>query len=279
MEQPPSTDNAKERESISGSERPLRLRFPPLGSARLPRATLLENPKQVPAQNHTGSAEGRKLSPSFKQLRVRSFSGKRAPAPPGRGPRRRQFLSREGRRPRRGVSPPGREVQGPLPSLRPPSPPTPALSSPAQDALEARSGPKEEGEERPKMGWEETARTLVPFALAAHLVLHLFPPPCQSAPRGAPRPPRSPAGLNCPEGLAMRRESPRSCGHSPARGSPPVPCGGTPVTPSRSSRSGRAATRRVTRGCPALTHSGDDLRSRPPQPNRAFGRQPAASQS
>ena len=38
------------------------------------------------------------------------------------------------------------------------------------------------------------------------------------------------------------------------------------------------ATDRVTNGCPPLTHLGDDLRRRPPQPNRALDRRPAASQ-
>lgn len=99
-----------------------------------------------------------------------------------------------------------------------------------------------------------------------------------ACPRPAPPAPRSASGRNCPEGLPLRRGSPRGSGHSPARGSPPVLCGGTAATPPQSSRSGRAATNRVTRGCPPLTHSGDDLRRRPPQPNRAFGRQPAASQ-
>lgn len=281
VEQPPSTDNAKGRESISGSKRPLRLRFPPLGRGLpdcLKRGCWKTRSKSQFRTTQRLLKEGNQVS--FKQLRVRSFSGKRAPAPPGRGPRRRRFLSGEGRRPRRGVSPPGREVQGPLPSLRPP--PWPPSSPLWLWTAQGRApDPMRRAKSAPKMGWEENAPTLVPPTLAARHVLHLFPPPCLSAsrvPRPPPPAPRSAAGQNCLEGLPLRRGSPRGSGHSPARGSPPVLCGGTAATPPQSSRSGRAATSRVTRGCPPPTHSGDDLRRRPPQPNRAFGRQPAASQ-
>lgn len=84
-------------------------------------------------------------------------------------------------------------------------------------------------------------------------------------------------GSELPGGAAVAKGSPRGSGHSPARGSPPVLCGGTAATPPQSSRSGRAACPGHP-GMPPLTHSGDDLERRPPQPNRAFGRQPAASQ-
>lgn len=101
VEQPPSTDNAKGRESISGSKRPLRLRFPPLGRGLpdcLERGCWKTRSKSQFRTTQGLLKEGNQVS--FKQLRVRSFSGKRAPAPPGRGPRRRRFLSGEGRRPR-----------------------------------------------------------------------------------------------------------------------------------------------------------------------------------
>lgn len=188
VEQPRSTDNAKGRESISGSKRPLRLRFPPLGRGLpdcLERGCWKTRSKSQFRTTQRLLKEGNQVS--FKQLRVRSFSGKRAPAPPGRGPRRRRFLSGEGRRPRRGVSPPGREVQGPLPSLRPP--PWPPSSPLWLWTAQGRApDPMRRAKSAPKMGWEENAPTLVPPTLAARHVLHLFPPPCLSAPR-VPRPP------------------------------------------------------------------------------------------
>lgn len=58
--------------------------------------------------------------------------------------------------------------------------------------------------------------------------------------------------------------SPRGSGPSPAR--------------LRGELWGGTATDRVTTGCPPLSHLGNDLRRRPPRPNRALDRQPAASQ-
>ena len=236
---------------MSGSKRPLRLRFPPLDRG------LPDGPEQGCWKTRSKSQlrttqgvlkEGNQVPHSNSSASEVSLASAR---PPRRGGGREgagSFRGRGGGRAEAFLHRAGRS-RSPCPlSGRPPWPPRSSLR--LWTAQRHAPAPMRRAKSAPKMGWEENVPTLVPSTLAAHHVLHLFPPPGLSAPRA----PRSAAGRNCPEGLALRRESPRGSGHSLARGSPPVPCGGTAATASQSSRSGRAATSRVTRGCPPLTH-------------------------